>query len=197
MKSQKPRHARHGFIATIVAGIHWIRDSRVSVYSIVSTLCVTVLVFIFSFLFFRPTVVYGESMLPTLLSNDVLLLNCVDYTPTYGDITVVRLPNGKLLIKRVIAVEGDTVYIDPVEECVYRNGEKLKEPYIVSSTPAKQLNGEVKVPKGHIFLLGDNRGNSHDSRYTDIGMVSLDMVVGKAVYRFYPLKTAGKLSTEE
>ncbi|MBO5929066.1 MAG: signal peptidase I [Clostridia bacterium] len=197
MKLQKPRHARHGFVATMVAGIQWIRDSRVAVYSIVSSLCATVLVFIFSFLFFRPTVVYGESMMPSLLSNDVLLLNCINYKPAYGDIAVIRRPNDDMLIKRVIAVGGDTVYIDPVNQCVYRNGEKLEEPYISCPTPAIRLTGEVKVPDGHIYVLGDNRANSHDSRYSDIGMVSLDAVIGKAVYRFYPFKTAGKLSVEE
>ena len=135
-------------------------------------------------------------MNPTLSSNDLLLLNGVSQKLNYGDIAVIRRENDTLLIKRVIGLAGDTIYINGDDGCVYRNGERLDEPYAVFPTPAQQLLGEVSVPLGHIFVLGDNRVNSHDSRYNDIGMIPLDSVIGKAVYRLYPFKSAGKLSTE-
>lgn len=192
-----PRHARRGIVGAVSAFVKWLRDARISVYSTVLTLCVTVLAFLFCFLFFRPTVVYGSSMYPTLSSNDILLLNGVDHELSYGDIAVIRRSNDSLLIKRVIGLAGDTIYINNEDGCVYRNGERLDEPYVTSSTPAQQLVGEVTVPPDHVFVLGDNRTNSHDSRYNDIGMISLDCVIGKAVYRLYPFKSAGKLLTEE
>lgn len=196
MFSTTPRHARRGIFAIISSFIKWLRDARISVYSTVLTICFTVVVFLFCFLFFRPTVVSGSSMNPTLSSNDLLLLNGVSQKLGYGDIAVIRRENDTLLIKRVIGLAGDTIYINGDDGCVYRNGERLDEPYAVFPTPAQQLLGEVSVPLGHIFVLGDNRVNSHDSRYNDIGMIPLDSVIGKAVYRLYPFKSAGKLSTE-
>ena len=196
MFSTTPRHARRGIFSIIFSFIKWLRDARISVYSTVLTICFTVVVFLFCFLFFRPTVVSGSSMNPTLSSNDLLLLNGVSQKLNYGDIAVIRRENDTLLIKRVIGLAGDTIYINGDDGCVYRNGERLDEPYAVFPTPAQQLLGEVSVPLGHIFVLGDNRVNSHDSRYNDIGMIPLDSVIGKAVYRLYPFKSAGKLSTE-
>ncbi len=197
MFSKTPRHARRGIIGAVISFVKWLRDVRISLYSTVLTICFTVLIFLFCFLFFRPTVVYGSSMYPTLSSNDILLLNGVNHELTYGDIAVIRRQNASLLIKRVIGLAGDTIYINEQDGCVYRNGERLDEPYITSPTPTQQLVGEVTVPPGHIFVLGDNRTNSHDSRYHDIGMVSVDSVIGKAVYRLYPFKSAGTLLTEE
>ena len=196
MFSTTPRHARRGIFAIISSFVKWLRDARISVYSTVLTICFTVVVFLFCFLFFRPTVVSGSSMNPTLSSNDLLLLNGVSQKLGYGDIAVIRRENDTLLIKRVIGLAGDTIYINEDDGCGYRNGERLDEPYAVFPTPAQQLLGEVSVPLGHIFVLGDNRVNSHDSRYNDIGMIPLDSVIGKAVYRLYPFKSAGKLSTE-
>ena len=196
MFSTTPRHARRGIFAIISSFVKWLRDARISVYSTVLTICFTVVVFLFCFLFFRPTVVSGSSMNPTLSSNDLLLLNGVSQKLGYGDIAVIRRENDTLLIKRVIGLAGDTIYINEDDGCVYRNGERLDEPYALFPTPAQQLLGEVSVPLGHIFVLGDNRVNSHDSRYNDIGMIPLDSVIGKAVYRLYPFKSAGKLSTE-
>lgn len=196
MFSTTPRHAWRGIFAIISSFVKWLRDARISVYSTVLTICFTVVVFLFCFLFFRPTVVSGSSMNPTLSSNDLLLLNGVSQKLNYGDIAVIRRENDTLLIKRVIGLAGDTIYINGDDGCVYRNGERLDEPYALFPTPAQQLLGEVSVPLGHIFVLGDNRVNSHDSRYNDIGMIPLDSVIGKAVYRLYPFKSAGKLSTE-
>ncbi len=196
MLSTTPRHARRGIFGVISSFVKWLRDARISVYSTVLTICFTVIVFLFCFLFFRPTVVSGSSMYPTLFSKDLLLLNGVSQELGYGDIAVIRRDNNTLLIKRVIGLAGDTIYINEEDGCVYRNGERLNEPYAVFPTPAQQLTGEVLVPLGHIFVLGDNRVNSHDSRYNDIGMVPVDTVIGKAVYRLYPFKSAGKLSTE-
>lgn len=138
-------------------------------------------------LFWRPVVVQGESMFPTLSTNDRLILYCFDYTPERGDIVVIRRENAEPLIKRVIAVGGDTVQIQ--NQRVYLNGELLWEPYLTDgATPSVGFSKTVTVPEGHLFVLGDNRSNSHDSRHADIGMVNIEMVVGKAVFRLDPFQ---------
>ncbi len=92
---------------------------------------------VFSFLF-RLVGVDGSSMANTLHHGDRLVLTTAFYTPDYGDIVVIRRDNGQPIIKRVIAMEGDTVSIDPETETVYLNGELLNEPYLDVSTPKSE-----------------------------------------------------------
>ncbi len=168
------------------------------VYEAAAVLCTAVLVTFLFFMLFRPVTVQGSSMFPTLNSGDHLLLYCFNYTPQRGDVVVVKRDSQEPLIKRVIAVAGDTLFIDPVGEQVYLNGSEtpLYEPYINGSTSPLDLEGVVTVPEGHIVVLGDNRPHSHDSRSADIGMVSVEAVVGKAWVRLYPTFTVLD-STEE
>lgn len=138
---------------------------------------------LFAFVF-RTVGVDGTSMVPTLKSEDRLILTHMFYRPERGDIVVIsRAEEGKTpLIKRVIAVEGDTVRITENKEVIL-NGKVLDEPYLNVSTPPKGCIGEITVPKGHIFVLGDNRAVSWDSR--DIGPVPVSLVMGKATFRLW------------
>lgn len=125
--------------------------------------------------------VQGESMSPTLRSGDTYLMN--RWTgrfrpPQRGEFVIIHDPGYEdLAIKRVVAVEGERVEIQ--DAGVFINGTRLKEPYLTPGTrtfPAKGLTASLTIPKGHFFVLGDNRGNSVDSRF--YGPISRDRVVG-------------------
>lgn len=157
--------------------------------AIFSLICVT-LVFTF---FFRIVGVDGESMMTTLMNRDRLILSELAYTPERGDIIVINRYVEEPLIKRVIGLPGDTIYIDGDTQVVYRNGERLDEPYVHGlPTPPREMEGEITVPDGHLFVMGDNRVNSKDSRYKEVGTNSKD-VMGKAVYRLWPFSAIGSI----
>ncbi len=145
----------------------------------------------------RPVMVDGSSMVPTLLDRQQLVLRQIGYhEPAYGDIVVVDTPQlaEKVIIKRVIGKAGDEIDID-FERCeVRRNGELLEEPYINEPTQVSfDVHFPVIVPEGHVFVMGDNRNHSKDSRSGDIGMVDLRQIMGKAVFRFLPLDQIGPI----
>ena len=153
----------------------------------------------------KPTIVKESSMEPTLYGNDYLILNKLAYIrkdhPRYGDIIVFRSDidkdNGsgkKLLIKRVIGVEGDVMTIEDGK--VYRNGELLNEPYVHGQETEDNEGMDVnnlKVGEDQMFLMGDNRAVSLDSRPRASAMVSEDSVVGKAIVRLYPFNKITRL----
>ena len=152
---------------------------------------------------FRSITVSGESMNNTLSDQDRIIATNFFYTPERGDIVVlqadllqpdVSLPYGEAIIKRVIAVAGDTISFDFNEREVYLNGEKLVEPYIAEKT-REQLhkdNGkEYVVPEGFVFVMGDNRNRSTDSRDLRVDMVDTDYIMGKALFRFAPFDSIG------
>jgi len=142
----------------------------------------------------RVVTVDGDSMLNTLHHGDTLLMvNAFYGEPQYGDIVVVQQGESAPLIKRVIAKAGDTIEVDPIDEEVYVNGEVLDEPYLVFSTPALYgFTGPYVVPEDSVFVMGDNRPNSHDSRDLDgIGAVREDDIMGKAVFRVFPFTDMG------
>lgn len=144
--------------------------------------------------------VQGESMEPTLQSADRLYVNRLFYTPKKGDIIIFEPASDpkKPYVKRVIATEGDTVYIDFLTGEVFVNDKLIDEPYILESTHrygsyivklAEQgkysRENPIVVEKDKLFVMGDNRNNSKDSR--EIGQVPIDEVMGQAVFRFWPL----------
>ena len=146
------------------------------------------------------TVVYGMSMTPTLENGDQLVIEKI--TPKIGgikrgDIVTIyihgMLDEGKdYLIKRVIAIEGDTVMISGGK--VYLNGNPLEEDYIRGDyTYEEQLKSEITIEKGQVFVMGDNRlkGGSNDSR--SLGVFDLKAIRGKAIFRWYPFSKFGKL----
>lgn len=168
--------------------------------AVVSLVCVAL---VYCFLF-RVVGVDGESMQMTLMDQDRLLLTSGYEQVTRGDIVVIsrelkqditaadgggRTVMLEPLIKRVIAVEGDTLFIEDGQ--VYLNGELLSEPYLNQTTPAFELSGTVTVPEGHVFVMGDNRWDSHDSRWNDIGFVEVGDIVGKVFWRIWPLSSFG------
>ena len=169
------------------------REAYEWVQTLVCSVLAVVLVFTFTVRGFR---VDGQSMRETLQDGDMLLiLNdhlCRGYQP--GDIVVLRkasFRDGKPLVKRVIALTGQTVDIDFEAGIVYVDGEALEEDYIREPTWTPEgLDFPITVPEGHIFVLGDNRNNSSDSRHKDLGPVDLRMVMGKAVLLAVPGVTA-------
>ena len=149
--------------------------------------------FLFTFVV-RLVTVEGHSMQPTLEEHDRLVIQTINYEPELGDIVVIKLPDERPLIKRIIAMEGQTIDIDFDTGIVYRDGEMLEEPYILEPTyRSKDVEFPATVPEGCIFVMGDNRNHSSDSREAAVGMVPLERVVGKAVFRFMPLETIGGL----
>lgn len=152
-----------------------------------------IIVTIFVAFLFRTVGVDGSSMTHTLQDRDRLIISNFCYQPKVGDIVVLNLPNHfKMpIIKRVIADEGQTINITDSGD-VYRDGVKLKEDYIHDKTDKKPyLSYPVKVPKGYIFVMGDNRMGSADSR--DIGCVSKNNIAGRAIFRLLPFSSFGTL----
>lgn len=151
--------------------------------------------------------VSGDSMLPTLEDSDRLYVNRLMYEPEKGDIIIFEPASdpGRPYIKRIIATEGDTVYIDFNNGDVYVNDELLDEPYIKEKT---YLQGDyvkndgtyskknpIVVEKDKLFVMGDNRNGSKDSRH--IGQVPESEIIGHAVFRFWPLDAIGGLDSDK
>lgn len=150
--------------------------------------------------FIRPTLVQGSSMYPTLEEKDYLIINRVAYKreePQRGDIIVFKTEllqdNGKKkdLVKRVIGLPGDHIKINDQE--VYLNGELLEEEYILP-TVVTEGNIDITIPEGTIFVMGDNRQHSMDSRDPDVGLVKIDDIMGKVIVRLLPFNKIGKVS---
>ena len=162
------------------------------VQALVGSVLTVVLVFTFVI---RLIGVDGHSMVPTLQDGDrLLVLNSMLYSDyKYGDIVVLRKEAflEEPIVKRVIATEGQTVDIDFDAGVVYVDGQALEEDYIREPTYLDEgLEFPITVPEGCLFLLGDNRNNSMDSRYPDLGPVDVRCVIGKAVVLVFPGKTA-------
>ena len=145
-------------------------------------------------LFIRHCPVNGESMMHTLNHEDLLILYTFCYTPENGDIVVCQSEKYGLdrpLVKRVIATEGQTVKLDYKSWTVTVDGVALDEDYIWKRE-GKQMNAsdylpeEFTVPEGHVFVMGDNRNNSKDSRSSEIGFIDERYVVGKVWIRIAP-----------
>ena len=172
-------------------------------------------VVIFS-LFFRLAVIVGPSMQNTLYENERVIITNFLYKPQYGDIVVISRNSGNSvdgiatsrepIIKRVIATGGQYVDIDFASGKVYvgddlSNMTELDEPYVNGPT---LLEGDVEFPvyvkEGYVFVLGDNRNNSTDSRSSSIGeegLVDERYILGKAIYRVWPFKSIGGLENNE
>lgn len=148
-------------------------------------------VFLFT-VFFRFAVVNGNSMLPTLVNGDWVIIYNFLYEPSRGDIVVVNnLDNiDEPIIKRVIATEGDKITIDNKTGEVYVNGVIQDDEYCYSSNATYEGDYEFPeaVPKDCIFVMGDNRENSLDSRYEIIGTIKKEKVLGKAGAIIFPFR---------
>ena len=146
--------------------------------------------------FIKPTLVRGASMYSTLEEGDYLIINRMSYKfkePDHGDIIVfesdLKQDDGSIkdLVKRVIGVGGDHVVIENSK--VYVNDKELNEPYIHNEITEGDI--DTVVPEGKVFVLGDNREISLDSRYEQVGFIDDSDILGKVVIRLYPFNKIG------
>ncbi len=134
----------------------------------------------------------GTSMVPTLQNAERLVVVRLGYKPQSGDIVIFHPPNGREpYVKRIIGMPGQEIFIDNSTGKVYVDGDELDEPYINNKTTSGA--SQFTVPENHVFVMGDNRMNSHDSRRADVGYISFDAIMGKAVFRVWPLSQIGTL----
>lgn len=153
-------------------------------------LTLVIIVLTFSFVG-RVTQVKGDSMMPTLTNNEMLLVWSLGYRPKVGDIVIVNkltadYLGGDSIVKRVIALEGQTVFIDYPNNQVLVDGVPLDEPYLAEAMyPIYGEQTQVVVPKDSIFVLGDNRNGSSDSRDPRLETIHQGYVMGKAVFGIY------------
>ena len=191
-----------------------VKDFRHSIIEwmevIVSALVAVVIIFTF---FVRIATIDGSSMNNTLLHGEKVLISNIAYTPKQGDIVVIsrnynsvdpsqidwtqNRDKSEPIIKRIIATEGQEVYIDFDKGIVYVDGKALDEPYISTPTTSKHdVDFPQTVPEGCVFVLGDNRQNSMDSRFKEIGnsgdgMIREEYIIGRVLLRILPFDKIG------
>lgn len=202
------KFSRHRIIHSIIAELLDLLDMI-----IVSMFCIVLL---FTYVFHIATV-NGSSMYPTMVTDDQLLVNNLAGQPQAGDILIINVKNanlldaegevytdeglGKTIVKRVIAVENDVVDIDFETGVVIVNGEALEENYVNTPTTSPVSGGAfeypITIPEGYVFVMGDNRDVSLDSRYRSVGLVHKSDISGKVVLRIYPWEDFGPLTVKE
>lgn len=161
------------------------------------SMALLILLVIFTF-FGRIISVEGSSMVPTLVDGDMMFVRCLGYEPEQGDIVVLRKDFGSIhspIVKRVIAVGGQTVEIDYDTSTVYVDGVALDEPYrndphMERRTGADEQRTYWEVPEGSIFVMGDNRNASTDSRNDALGVVDTRYVIGEVMGVILPPQDA-------
>ena len=170
------------------------------IFDWLEAICFSIVAVLLLFSFFvRSAQVEGASMQPTLMGNDrVLLVNTALTGVKQGDIVVVTQPTvvGHPLIKRVIATEGQTIDIDFETGNVYIDDILIEEPYIkerINKIPNDPVDFPFTVSKGCVFVMGDNRNGSSDSRDAGIGEIDKRYILGKAFYRILPFNKFGKI----
>lgn len=147
---------------------------------------------------FRLVDVKGSSMDTTLSTQDKVIVTNLFYTPQDGDIVVIShgVEYPEPIIKRVIATEGQSIRLDYENDRIIVDGIELNEPYIKDTTFSGNYGDnqipEV-IPKGKIFVMGDNRGVSKDSRSSDVGLIDVTNVIGKAQFVVFPFNHMGYL----
>ena len=172
-------------------------------HEIISTIVYLLVVFVLIFLFIhyvgQRTVVSGSSMENTLSDGDNLIIDKISYRfrdPERFEVVVFpyKLDEKTFFIKRVIGLPGETVYID-AKGTIYINGEKLEESYgrEVIANPGL-ASSEITLAEDEYFVLGDNRNNSEDSRFDDVGNIKRSDLIGRAWVRIYPFTEMGAVN---
>jgi len=176
-----------------------VKNTKKEIYewiqAIVSSLVVVIIVFS---MVVRIIGVSGPSMKPTLNNQDKVVLWCAFYTPQRGDVVVLdpRASSGytDLFVKRIIAVGGDTIYIDPSLNQVFVNGKLIDEPYILEEDYLiVDVSYPLTIPEGYVFVMGDNRNESYDSRNSRVGLIDEREILGKVIFRIFPLNSIGAI----
>jgi len=158
-----------------------------------------IVVFFIRWFLISPFIVDGPSMEPNFWHGERIMVNKILYefrAPKRGEVIVFHMPDeGRDFIKRVIGLPGDTVKV--VGDQVFVNGVQIEEPYLETAYAEARARGalpyndrdfpETKVPEGTLFVMGDHRNNSLDSRFPSVGFIPLDRVVGRAEFIFWPL----------
>ena len=172
-------------------------ESLAFLHDMVYLLAIVTILFTF---FFRLVAVDGSSMYPTLVDKDYLVLesNFLYRNVNQGDIVVLKVDYfDKPIVKRVIATGGDTVDIDPVTGDVSVNGEVLDEPYIAEKIDTLTRMGDLSypqtIPEGCVFVMGDNRNNSTDSRDSRLGIVDERCILGHVLRVVFPFSEFGSV----
>lgn len=176
-----------------------LEDSRRNTREWIKDLGIAAILAVLFLMFFMPTIVREHSMEDTLRQNDYVFVSRRYYTwfkheLTRGDIIVFESElttasgSEKLLVKRIIAIPGDRVSIKDGK--VYVNGTASDDSYTKDGYTGGEM-AEVTVPAGRIFVLGDNRQNSTDSRNAIVGFVDINAIKGKVVFRLLPFKRLG------
>lgn len=161
-------------------------------------IALTLVILVFTFLF-RVVTVTGESMLPNFVEGQKLIVTNLGHSVEQGTVVVITNVLNEPIIKRVIATGGQTVDIDYETGVVYVDGEAVDETQFglengITTRPYSTLEAMVfpqTVPEGCVFVLGDNRSVSKDSRYTEVGMVDTRHILGEAVFTLYPFDRFG------
>lgn len=161
---------------------------RSTIYTLITVVAVAILV---ATLWLPVLQIYGESMTPTLQDGDIVLSLKGEKFAT-GDV-IAFYYNNKILVKRVIASSGDWVDIAD-DGAVYVNGQELEEPYLVEKALGEcNIKLPYQVPESKVFVMGDHRSVSIDSRNTSVGCIAQEQIVGRLVFRLWPLSGLGAI----
>jgi signal peptidase I len=167
------------------------KKNKMELFDWLQCVVFAIIIVIFCFIFIGRTIgVDGLSMYGTLHDRDRVVTSNLFYTPSNNDIIIFRSQSPRYeepLVKRVIAIEGQTIDIDFETGDVILDGVVLYEPFIHSLTIRRDdFTGPVTIPEGYVFVLGDNRNNSVDSRYANIGLVDTRYILGRVLFLLIP-----------
>lgn len=168
---------------------------EMSIYDWLESIVFAVVAGILLFVFVgRIDGIEGPSMMQTLQNGDTIVLSNLFFTPDYGDIVFIKTDTygNTPIVKRVIATGGQTVDIDFDKGIVYVDGKPLQEDYVNTPTNRREnFTGPITIPEEHVFVMGDNRNESIDSRDSGIGVIDVRNILGKVYFVLIPGKGYG------